>query len=272
MRPMCVVGSLSLDVVGGGAPRVGGGAYYAARALRALGVPARIVTRCADADAGALLPRLRRLGVPVEARAGRVTWAFAIEYADGVRRMRVDAVGDPWTPADVRGWVEEAIAGARWVHLAPLGRGDFAPGTVEALARRGRLISYDGQGLVRLRRTGELRLAGELDPGVLASLRVLKLADDEAAVVLRSLAPEHVATLGVPEVLVTLGARGSLLFAAGRGERVPAHAVDADPTGAGDMFATGYVAARNGGAPPLEAARRATRLVERLLSERVREA
>ncbi len=36
---VAVVGSLSLDSVDGGAPRIGGCPFYAARALRALGTP-----------------------------------------------------------------------------------------------------------------------------------------------------------------------------------------------------------------------------------------
>jgi gamma-glutamyltranspeptidase/glutathione hydrolase len=51
------------------------------------------------------------------------------------------------------------------------------------------------------------------------------------------------ARLGVPEVVVTLGARGSLVYAGGRTEEVPARPVaeDVDPTGAGDAFAGGLL-------------------------------
>jgi sugar/nucleoside kinase (ribokinase family) len=98
---------------------------------------------------------------------------------------------------------------------------------------------------------------------------VLKLAEEEAAVVLDRLDEASVAALGVPEVLVTLGPRGSLVFSGGPPERVQAIAVEADPTGAGDMFMAAYVAARNDGTAPADAARRASRLVEQLLSTRV---
>ena len=42
MRPVAVVGSLSLDRVEGGPPRIGGGPYHCGRALRILGGPARL--------------------------------------------------------------------------------------------------------------------------------------------------------------------------------------------------------------------------------------
>ena len=41
-----------------------------------------------------------------------------------------------------------------------------------------------------------------------------------------------------------------------------------DPTGAGDAFAVGYLAARSAGEPPLAAAHRASELVMELLSRR----
>ncbi|MGZ4352196.1 MAG: PfkB family carbohydrate kinase, partial [Gaiellaceae bacterium] len=61
------------------------------------------------------------------------------------------------------------------------------------------------------------------------------------------------------------GGEGSIVFVDGVGTRVPANRVDADSTGAGDAFCAAYVSARAAGEPPLEAARRATALVERML-------
>nr|MBA3243741.1 hypothetical protein [Actinomycetota bacterium] len=58
MRGLAVIGNLTRDTVDGGAPRVGGAPYHAARALRLLGGRARIVARCAEADRRALLPPL----------------------------------------------------------------------------------------------------------------------------------------------------------------------------------------------------------------------
>jgi sugar/nucleoside kinase (ribokinase family) len=73
----------------------------------------------------------------------------------------------------------------------------------------------------------------------------------------------------VSEVVVTLGSRGCIVYADGVAELVRAHAVPAsDPTGAGDVFATGYLAARSGGAAPTAAARRAAALVTDILSGR----
>jgi sugar/nucleoside kinase (ribokinase family) len=74
------------------------------------------------------------------------------------------------------------------------------------------------------------------------------------------------AALGVREVLVTHGSRGSTIYYGGKIEDVPAHAVDTDPTGAGDAYATSYIVARNAGFSPASAARRATAVVASMLS------
>jgi sugar/nucleoside kinase (ribokinase family) len=206
------------------------------------------------------------LGVPVVWRPADRTSTFGISY-DGDRRfMQVQAIGHSWSPADVR---DDALAGIDAVHVAPLLRTDFAAETLAELAR-GRRVSFDGQGLVRPGRTGELLLDAEFDPAVLRHLSVLKLAEEEAHAVLGTVDRRSVADLGVPEVLVTLGPRGSIVHAGGRETFVPAHEVkNVDPTGAGDAYSTAYLAARSEGAAPVAAARRATALVEGLLAGRL---
>jgi sugar/nucleoside kinase (ribokinase family) len=147
------------------------------------------------------------------------------------------------------------------VHVAPLLRSEFPAETLAALAR-GRRLSYDGQGLVRAAEVGPLRLDGNFDPEVLRHLQILKLAEEEAEVI------GSVDRLGIAEVLVTFGARGSCLYFEGRAERVGAWPVAADPTGSGDAFSAAYLAGRSRGLAPVAAARRATALVGALLMGR----
>ena len=117
MRPLVVVGNLSRDIVDGGPPRVGGGPYYAAQALRLTGSPARIATKCAPADRD-LVRRLVALGVPVSWLPAASTAAFAFAYEGDERRMVVETLGEPWTPVDATG----AAGRAEWVHAAALAR------------------------------------------------------------------------------------------------------------------------------------------------------
>src|SRR5947207_6173444 len=85
-RVIALLGNLSRDLKPGLPPLAGGGPYHGARALRRLGVPARIVTRCAVADRDVLLPSLVRLGTPVRYVAGTQTATFEISYNGDVRR------------------------------------------------------------------------------------------------------------------------------------------------------------------------------------------
>ena len=267
MRPLAVVGNLSLDRVEGGAPRAGGAPFWGGRALRLLGTRAVLAVKCADADRPLLARSLVAFGVPVLWLGGTSTAAFAIRYAGDRREMTVDAIGDTWAPEDVRG-----LGDVRWVHVGALAQSDFPAGTLAELAR-GRRVSFDGQGLVRPARTGPLELVGDYDPEVLRHVAVLKLAEEEARALVDE--PDDEAalrSLGVPEVVVTLGSRGSLVLANGRLQRVATQPVEGkvDPTGAGDAFAVAYLASRSGGHAPAASARRAGALVTGLLGGRLR--
>ena len=264
MPPIALVGNLSRDVVDGGPPRIGGGAFYGARALRTLGARASVLARCGPEERALYVRRMAALGLPVRVLRGTATTGFAFRYEGDRRIMDVVVPGDSWTPADVA-----AVEPRAWVHVAPLLRSDFPPETLAALAR-GRRLSLDGQGLVRVRETGPLQLDPDFDPALLEHVAILKLADEEADVVLGRVEESTVATLGVPEVVVTYGSHGSIVFANGRADEVGAWPVARDPTGSGDSFAAAYLAARANGHAPVPAARRATALVGGLLTGRGR--
>lgn len=249
---IALLGNLSRDVLPGQPPQVGGGPYHGARALQRLRVPARVVARCAAADKGWMLPAVARLGTPVRWAPGESTAAFSFSYEGDARTMTIDALGDTWLPGDV------PELRSRWVHVAPLARHEWPAATLASLARRHR-VSLDGQGLVRRDATGPLELDADFDRDVLRHVWVLKLADEEADIV------GDVEALGVREVVVTHGSRGSTVHVGGHAERIPARTVGDDPTGAGDAFMTAYIVARNAGFAPVGAARRATAVVASIL-------
>ena len=251
---IALLGNLSRDHLPGQKPRVGGGPFHGARGLYRLRVPARIAARCAAADREQLLPAVVRLGTPVRYVHGDSTATFSFEYVGDVRHMRIEQLGDTWTPRDLPDLPDTV----RWVHVAPLARSDFATETIAALARRRRVL-YDGQGLVRVPRVGPLELDNDYDRELLRHVWTLKLADEEAEVV------GDPTALGVREVLVTHGSRGSTVYVGGRSEFVPARRIDVDPTGAGDAFSAAYAVARAGGFAPAAAARRATAVVAAML-------
>jgi sugar/nucleoside kinase (ribokinase family) len=263
--PLAVCGNVAIDVIDGRPPTVGGGPYHCGHALRLLERPSRIFTKCAPKDRAVVLPQLTALGVPLTVADARVTASFALSYDGESRSTEILAVGDPWRPQDAG-----ALDSVQWVHLAPLARSDFPAETLAELAR-GRRLSYDGQGLVRAPESGPVRLDRSFDPSMLRHISFLKLAQEEAATILPDESEDAVFALGVPEVVVTLGSRGSIVYEGGRATPVPCHPIHGvDLTGCGDAYAVGYLAARSDGLAPVAAGRRATALVALLLSTRKR--
>jgi sugar/nucleoside kinase (ribokinase family) len=257
---VAVVGNLSLDRVDGGPPRPGGPPHYGAHALAALGAPALVRAKCAEADRERLVPPLEALGLPVEWRPGATTATYAFSYDGDVRSMDVRELGSPWSPHDVAGLE------ADWVHVGALFRGEFPAETLATLAELGVRLSFDGQGLVRPAETGPLALEPEPERSFLRYVSVLKLSEEEALALVGGLDERPLSELGVPEVIVTLGSRGCIVVAGRQLLRVPADPLDVEPTGAGDAFAAAYVVERSRGRAPLQAAENATQLVHELLA------
>lgn len=264
MTEIAAIGHLSRDVVDGGEPRPGGTVFYAARTFDRLGADARIATSCAAEDRELLVRPLEALKLPLVWYESSATTAYRMHYEGDRRVLLQECVGDPWSPDQA----VEAVGGARWVLVGGLVRTDFSTATLAALADDGRALLVDAQGLVRTPALGPLRTDGDIG-GALAHVTMLKLDDAEAEALLDTSEPDRLRELGIPEVLLTLGSRGSIVVTPTLGERVPAAEVGAvDPTGAGDTFAAAYLVSRSHGAEPVEAARAATDTVAAFLAER----
>ena len=264
MQPLAIIGHLSRDVVTGAAPRIGGAPWYAGRALHTLGHEAMLFAKCGEADRARFQRRLATLGLPASLAAGGETTGFSFTYdAEGTRTMHVDTVGEPWRTEEPQG---SLLRGVEWLHVAPLLRSDFDAAALERLGL-GRRLLLDAQGLVRVPEVGPLQLDANYDPELLRHVAILKVAEEEARMLVGSAESDALAELGVPEIVLTLGSRGSIVIVRGVAEHVPARPADggADPTGAGDAFAAAYLAARADGHAPASAARRATALVAALL-------
>lgn len=97
---------------------------------------------------------------------------------------------------------------------------------------------------------------------------MLKLNEDEAAIVAGGIDQASLEALGVPEVIVTLGSRGAVVVADGELVAIGAVPVNGpvDPTGAGDAFSLVYVDARGRGLAPAAAAERAAVVVSELIA------
>jgi sugar/nucleoside kinase (ribokinase family) len=268
MSPIALVGNLSIDRVAGGEPRPGGTVFHAARAAAHIGADVIVVTRCGARDETLALGALVSLGIPVACAETAETTAFSFHYEGDRRVMSVDAIGDPWSAADVDTWAAEAIAACDWVIVGSLLRSHFDAAALEALARDGRRLLLDAHGLTRVAELGPLREDAGFDRALLRDLAALKLNEEEATIVAGGLEQERLEALGVPEVVLTLGSRGAEILAGGVVSHVPPSRADGpvDPTGAGDAFSLVYVDGRASGLDPAAAAGRAARVVAGLIT------
>jgi sugar/nucleoside kinase (ribokinase family) len=158
------------------------------------------------------------------------------------------------------------------VHLAPLLRRDFSVAAVARLAARGHRVAYDGQGLVRVPQIGEVTLDAHYDPEMLQHLTVLKLSEDETAVLAAQHGRENALERlsHIPELLLTLGFRGADIRIAGAVTRVvPDRVIEGvQTTGAGDAFMIAYQIGRDRGLAPTAAATLGANVAAAMLAER----
>jgi FMN phosphatase YigB (HAD superfamily) len=248
--------------------RLGGAPFFAASALRMAGHSAVILTRGAPP---ALRAPLHGLGFSViEGPSTASCISEMVLSPDGACADSFVAFGDPFTPADVDGWMAPALAEADAIVCGAQWRDDLPEATLAALAGTGRPVYLDGQGPLRLPELGPLQLAGPLRQSSLRHVAVLKLAEEEAEAALGGVDPVAARALGVPVVVVTLGARGAVLLVDGGAIEVAVEPIRnlADTVGAGDAFLALMAAAGVDGATPLEAARFACQATAALLRAR----
>jgi sugar/nucleoside kinase (ribokinase family) len=270
MPQAAIIGNLVLDRVAGAAERPGGAVWYCANALGKIEPQADVVLACrsAAADHDALVPRLEGLGFPVHWRPDGRTTRFSFHYEGERRIMEIDAIAEPWTPADIEGWVGEAIGAAPWVIVGALTRADFPLETLAALTARGHRLVLDAQGLVRHGQLGPLVTDGDVGRDLLGHITALKLNDEEAEQLCGGTDESALRTLGIPEIILTKGSDGALIVSGETATHVDAVPVegDVDPTGAGDSFLLAYGHARVNGAGPDEAGEIASRFVSTIIA------
>ena len=226
----------------------GGTAYYTSMALRKVGLRVAVVTKVSIGDRERLLHDLQEAGVTVFCKPSARTTLFENIYARedlGARVQRVRSVAAPFSPGDL-----EEIS-APIFHIGPLTNLEISPDVLEAVSLRGDLVSLDIQGLLRRVAEGEVQEEDWLDKERgLAYVDILKADDREAAVLSGEddveTAALRLSGLGPREVIITLGSKGSLIFAKGEFHHIPAFPPKEviDPTGCGDTYKGGYISQR----------------------------
>jgi len=240
-----VCGNVTLDRTPSGLVP-GGPAYYAGQAWRALGAEVRVLT-----STGADYPADALRGVETHVLQAASTTVFQNHYgADGTRTQRVEAQASALSPQAIpAAWRRPDV-----LHVVPV-LSEVDPAALRA-ALRPRLTGLCAQGLVRVVGPDGTVTQPPWDPpaALLSAVDAVVLSEDD----LRGQGDllERLVR-AVPVVAFTRGARGCDIIVRGRtATRVGVFPVEeVDPTGAGDVFAAGFLFAMAQGAPPPEAAR-----------------
>lgn len=241
-----LIGHTVIDTVvgadGSESRRLGGTPLYARRALQAAGADCIVVTRGADPGDALVVP-------------GGPAYDSRLDHREGTKQV-LARFGLPFSPTETVALVLPAVRGCDWLHLGPQSAGEFPRETLAILRGAGHSLCLDGQGPTRGFDPGPVRLR-PFSPRDITGVSILKLnrAEAEAAAGGR-LDRESLLRLGVPEVVVTMGADGVVAATEDGLWQVPGTGTGAyaDPTGAGDCWTAAYLLARSRGEEPATAA------------------
>lgn len=257
MLDICTIGHLSLDkIITAQSTRYmpGGTSFYFSKALVHSRIKYGLVTALAPQE-HQIVDELRAEGIAVYTLPSRRTVYFENIYSadQNHRDQHVLAKAASFSTAEMPDIT------AKVFHLGPLLADDIPIELLEDLSEKG-LISLDIQGYLRhvVNRNVVYRDWAE-KRDVLPKVGILKANEFEMEVVTgRRNAHEgsqYLADLGVREVIITLGSKGSLIFTEGQFYRIPAFKPTAvvDATGCGDTYMAGYLSKRVKGASVEEA-------------------
>lgn len=253
MTKICCIGHITLDKVI--TPRFeaympGGTAFYFAKALKNFDHEGfSLVTALGDSEME-VVDDLRGDGIEVNVLPSRKSVFFENKYGTDMnhRTQRVLAKADPFTAENLDA-VEADI-----YHLGTLLADDFDLNTIKALAAKGK-VSVDVQGYLR-KVIGEDVIHVDYDKKheAMPYISILKANENEMEVLTGTSDPYEAAKIladwGCPEVLLTLGDKGSLIYADGEFYKIPALPPKdlVDATGCGDTYMAGYLYKRSRGA------------------------
>lgn len=233
----------------------GGTSFYFAHAVKHLNADDfLLVTAVAETDLG-IVEDIRKEKIQVTSLPSTHSVCFENIYGENQneRTQRVTAKADPFTIEGLQD-IE-----ARIIHLGSLLADDFSLEVIKYLSGKG-LLSVDVQGFLRkVEDEKVLPVDWPEKKKALKYIHTLKANEAEMEVLTGCTEPHEAALLiadwGVKEVLLTLGDKGSLIYAGGQFYDIPAYPTlkIVDATGCGDTYMVGYLYMRNKGASYQEA-------------------
>jgi len=230
----------------------GGTAYYVAWAIHHLphDIDFGVVTATGN-DLSHEINIIKDAGIDITNLQSPTSVFFENKYGEDInqRSQRVLSKAAPFTIEQLKDF------NAKIFHLGTLLVDDVSPEVVEYLSDKGK-ICIDVQGYLREVRNQNVYPIDWKDKlRVLKSTDILKVNEFEIEVLTNGekdikQAARIIRSWGVPEVLVTLGSYGSIIYADDHFYEIPGYAPKKviDATGCGDTFTAGYLYARIKGA------------------------
>ncbi|RLB94884.1 MAG: ribokinase [Deltaproteobacteria bacterium] len=245
MLDVCVIGHVTKDITrinNRGKELPGGTAYYFSMALKNLGLNVAVVTKIGYNDSY-LLDDLNKNNIPVFLKMNPRTTMFENSYTENSnhRVQKLKSIASPFAIEDVPD-VSPSI-----FHIGPLTKGDIPLDLLISLSTRFR-TSLDVQGFLRTEVGGCVKLTDWREKGrALSNIEIIKADETEAKILSGQenieKAAKTLSEFGPKEVIITLGSKGSVIYAGKSFYRIPSYPQERiiDPTGCGDTYMAGYI-------------------------------
>ena len=226
---------------------LGGSAAYASLLTRRLNATASVISKVGGDFPEAYMWWLQQEGIDIsgvtKAKTGKTT-RFEIKYNRDLTK-RTLKLRNKAPPIKVKDLPKSLQAKA--IHIAPIAN-EIAYNTAAHLKKCTGVLSLDAQGLLRRFDTlGNVKYRAAINKKLLSLITIYKSSFDELRAAtghkeIRS-AIKTIHDYGVETVIVTLGVKGAVLSVCGTYYNIPPHKSDSvvDPTGAGDVFISGFL-------------------------------
>ena len=226
---------------------LGGSAAYISLATRRLDATASVISKVGGDFPQAYMWWLQQEGIDLS-NVVRVedeqTTRFELKYNKDLtnRTLKLKSKASPITAGDLPKSLH-----AKAIHIAPIA-GEIAYDTIAKLKKCTEILSLDPQGLLRSFGTaGNVTCRSSISKRLLSLITVYKSSVEElnAATGYKDTrsAIKAIHDFGVETVIITLGAKGAVLSIGGTRYNIPPckSATVVDPTGAGDVFMSGFL-------------------------------
>jgi sugar/nucleoside kinase (ribokinase family) len=226
---------------------LGGASTYTSFAAKTLDASVSVISRVGEHFPDAYLWWIQQENIntaAVQKVANEPTTCFELDYNKDLsdRTLKLKSKGPALTAADVPSHFK-----AKAIHVAPIAN-EVSYEVVEKLKKCCDTISLDPQGLLRsFDEAGNVTENQNVDHHIFSLINIYKSSQGEIFALTgeTELKPaiKAIHDVGVETVIVTMGAKGSILSVEGAQYHIAAcpSQVVVDPTGAGDVFIGGFL-------------------------------